>query len=178
MKIIVPALTFLTLLSLSACNNDSNPIQGDNYSLKNKSYKVQSIKFDYDGQKNDPFGWKTFIINSGIISLIGEIQISFHDSTYEVAGVIDSSYAAYFPRGLQGSCSGKFNIKDQFLTLNVLSWSPDKMFLSSSQGLSNIVATYSLQGAEIVIKLVVPIYMRYSPVVLGHEYYTITLRQV
>ncbi len=141
--------------------------------ITDNPWSLQSIRYSYDGQKSDPYGWKTYVLNSGVLSFLGTLTISFTDSAFSATAALDTSYAPYFPRTLRGSCSGTYAIQSGTMHIRVASWSPATMFATGDSALTTVTATDVFDVNLLVLNIVVPVYG--GGILAGHEYYTLTL---
>ena len=153
--------SIVILLNISCSSDDSAPTNGAVISpLKGTNWKLESIKYSYSDSLVDPLGWKEYIVNSGIVTTIGQVNLTISDSSFTLSADLDNFYSLFWGTSdLIGICSGSTLVSSDILIFTS----------SSSLGIFNLgktgqeaYANYQLNKNKLMLIVTMPVYLKVS----------------
>jgi hypothetical protein len=164
----------LCLILIFSCKKAGSP--NDNLSdspLVGTNWKLQTIGFSYSGTLVDQDKWKNYLLNSGVVTLAGNLNLLLSDTSFIFSAELNNSYSEYFQETLVGLCSGSFQFKGDLLTLKARdSFGVFELGRAEQEAYIN----YEITGDELSMTLILPTYQKTvsSPGYLkvGEEFYS------
>jgi hypothetical protein len=142
----------------------TNPLQGN--------WQAKSIKLVDETAAPTGYSrpaWRTFLMNSGILTTFGNATVNFSEREFTFSASLSATLASFFPRGLTGSGSGKYQVllPQNIVYLNLRSWSPQSIFEEDYPLWAR--GEFSLNGNELTIDLSIQRY--WSSGYPNYQYY-------
>ena len=178
--IFIIVITALFLLSMS-CSKEE-PVQTQTPEptpLLGTNWKLQLVEFSYSDTLVDPStNWKSNLIDSGMVTIFGNIILTLSDTTFNLSVELDPLYTPFFPGTLLGLCSGTLIINNNLLTFH--SQSAIGIFVLGRED-QEAYANYDIQGEKLSLSVIIPAYIKVSMppgyVKVGEEYYNCTFEK-